>query len=429
MNIFLQNYLTRGFWGDEAWTALISSLSIPEIIRVTGEDFHPPFYYLLVHGFVQLFGANEWIRLISVVFWLLTPIPVYLLMRKSAGKTAAINGAVLVTTSPILFTYAFEARAYALLVFLSAAATLAFWKSMATRDSKWLIAYSIIATVGMYTHYYMWFMIAAQGMAWLCLYRKRLWKYLLVFGGLFLAQLPWIPILLKQVSTVKQSYWIGPIDSRTHWEWFIRVVAGDVDQPQRMFVVWMLLCLLVISPVLVRWRYKRWPKAYLYLWLWLMVPVVIPTIISLAFKPIFFYRYLIFSNMPILLIVVWGLSAVRKSVVCGMTAFLLAFYLSINVLNFGRFPNSMREELAKIFSDSREVKELVTVLPSFAEVMFYNRDKLPVRVLSEGILQSSGKALLDAFERGGKVTVGEAPIDKPYWLIKPGPVSEFYEEK
>src|SRR3989339_119337 len=131
------NYFSRGFWGDEAWTALISSLPVPEIIRVTGEDFHPPFYYLLVHGFMQLFGASEWIRLISVFFWMLTPLPVYFFMRKVAGKVVAINGALLVLAAPILFIYAFEARAYALLAFLSALTTLAFWKSMATRRRDW----------------------------------------------------------------------------------------------------------------------------------------------------------------------------------------------------------------------------------------------------------------------------------------------------
>ena len=421
------NYFSRGFWGDEAWTALISSLPVPEIIRVTGEDFHPPFYYLLVHGFMQLFGASEWIRLISVFFWMLTPLPVYFLMRKVAGKVVAINGALLVLAAPILFIYAFEARAYELLAFLSALTTLAFWKSMATRRRVWYVAYGVAAIIGMYTHYYMWFIIVAHAVAWLLLCRQRFWHYLLIFGVLLLAQAPWIPTLLSQVSTVKQGYWIGQINSMTHWEWFMRVMGGDTDQPQRMFVVWVLLLMIMVSPLLVWWRYRLWPRAYVYLWIWLVVPVFIPTIMSLAYKPVFFYRYLIFCSMPMLLIVVWGLASVRKSVACGVTAFLLAFYLSINGLNFARFPHSTREEMHSVLADTRQAKMLVTLLPSFAEVMFYNRGQFPVLVLEEGIVQSSGKALLDAYVRMNLVVVGKVPKDQFYWFIKPGPVSEYHE--
>lgn len=427
MDWLFHNYLTRGFWRDEAWTALIAALPISEIIRVTGEDFHPPFYYLLVYGFIRIFGSSEWIRLISVVFWGLIPWPVYWLMRKAAGKTVAVSGVILILMSPSLFIYAFEARSYALLAWLSAVTTWTFWKSMATKKSQWLIAYSMAAVAGMYTHYYMWFIIAVHGLTWLWWYRQQVWRYLLVWGGLIAAQLPWIPTILSQVTSVKNNYWIGQIDRWTHWEWFVVVAGGDTDQPQRMFVVWTILLLLMASPVLVRWRYRKWPKAYLYLWLWLLVPVVIPTVISVVFKPVFFYRYLIFSSMPMLLIVTWGLAAVRKSIAFGGVAFLLAFYVTINGLNFFRFPVSMREKLEKVFASNKEAKMLVTELLPFPEVMYYNRDRLPVRVTRERIRQDYGKALLDAYVRRQLVTVGEAPTDQSYWLMKLDSETEYHE--
>ncbi|MBU2543643.1 glycosyltransferase family 39 protein, partial [Patescibacteria group bacterium] len=95
-NLLLQNYITRGFWGDEAWTAVISRLSIPEIIQVTGQDFHPPLYYLIVHGFMQVFGESEWIRIISTIFFLLTLIPVYVFAKKIVNKTVAWVSTLLV---------------------------------------------------------------------------------------------------------------------------------------------------------------------------------------------------------------------------------------------------------------------------------------------------------------------------------------------
>lgn len=430
MNILLQNYLTRGFWGDEAWTALISSFSIPEIIRITGEDFHPPFYYFLVHGFIQLFGANEWIRLISVLFWLLTPIPVYLLARKFIAKGVALIAAILVLMSPILFTYAFEARSYALVAFISSFSTYSFWKALSTKNKKWFLVYFLLGAAGVYTHYYMWFIFAAHGVYWLLMNRRQFWKVLAVFGGMVLAQLPWVPTLLSQVSSVAGDYWIGAIDKRTHWEFFVRVAGGDHETPQRSFTIWVVLILLLLSLVVVKLKKRRYPREYVFLWVWLLIPVILPSLISL-YRPVFFYRYLIFSSIPILLISVWGLYEIKEWLAVGGAAFLLAFYLSINWLSFQRYPHTMREELSEVFAQTPESEEfkLVTVLPSFAEVMYYNQDRVEVQVLPLGIVQFSGKSLLDAFVREGGVKIEAARENETYWLVEPGPTSSLYKSQ
>ena len=78
------NYLTRGYWGDEAWTIGISRLPIAEIIKITGQDFHPPFYYFLVHYLGGLVGWGEVpIRLLSTFFFLLVPIFTYAMIIAS----------------------------------------------------------------------------------------------------------------------------------------------------------------------------------------------------------------------------------------------------------------------------------------------------------------------------------------------------------
>ena len=426
VGILTENYLTRGFWGDEAWTALISSFPMQEIVRVTAEDFHPPFYYFLVHGFIQVFGASEWIRLISTLFFLLTPLPVYFLAKQWLGKNLARLAAVLVLVSPILFTYAFEARAYALVAFISAFLTLAFWKALTTRLKKWFWLYFILGSIGVYAHYYMWFILAAHGIYWLIFEKSQWQRVVLTFGGIGLAQLPWVPSLLSQVKSVTENYWIGPIDKRTHWEFFIRVTGGDHGTPQQMFTVFSVLVFLVLSVIGMSLGKKHWPKGYIFLWMWLLVPVVLPSLISL-YRPVFFYRYLIFSTIPILLISLWGLYALRDSLAFGAGAFVLALYLSINVLSFGRYPHTMREELDNIFEETpTQDFKLVTVLPSFAEVMYYNQGRKIVQVLPLGLVQFSGKSLLDAFVRQGKIEVKDAGEDETYWLIEPGPTSTFH---
>lgn len=429
MRILFENYLTRGFWGDEAWTALISSFPLTEIIRVTAEDFHPPFYYFLVHGFIQIFGSSEMIRLISLAFFLITPIPVYLLAKKLTTKKIAWPAAIIVLSSPILFTYGFEARSYALVAFISAFSTLAFWQGLASKKKKWFWIYGILGAVGVYTHYYLWFIFASHGVYWLVIERKQIKRVLMAYMGILVAQLPWVPSLFSQVSSVADNYWIGPIGNRTHWEFFIRVTGGDHGTPQQMFTVFTFILLLIISLVAIKWRRKSIPKQYLFLWFWLLIPVIIPSLISL-YRPVFFYRYLIFSSIPIVLISLWGVFNLKNWLGWGVTGFILALYLSIDLLSFSRFPYTMREEVNSVFEQiGDDQTEIYTVLPSFAETMYYAGNRAKVSVLPLGLVQFSGKSLLDSYERQGIVEVKEAPIGKNYWLFEPGPKSELIPAK
>ncbi len=308
------------------------------------------------------------------------PIPVYLLAREFKGKTWGLAAAAVVLTSPILFTYAFEARTYALLAFLSAVSTLAFWKSLKREKWQWWGVYFGTAVIGVYTHYYMWFILAAHGIYWLVWERKNWVKVIGIFGGILLAQLPWLPTLVSQLASVAKSYWIAPIDKRTHLEWFVRVTGGDVTAPQQVIMAGAIFGLLIVSLFTVRWKEKRYPKAYLFLWTWLVVPVAIPSLLSL-YRPIFFYRYLIFSSIPILMISLWGLTALGRKVLIGGVTLVALGYMSLNIIIWQQYPYSMREEIQKDLAQSQGQKvKMVTVLPAFAEVMYYAQNRAVVQV-------------------------------------------------
>ena len=147
--------LDQSLWLDEAISVkAVRDFGVGGIINEFARgDFHPPLYYLLVHGFMQIFGESEWIRLLSTVFFILTLIPVYYLAKKLINKTAAWVSTVLVAFSPILFIYAFEARSYALLTLISVLTTLFFWQAVSlnpknkkpkAKNIKFWIVYALV---------------------------------------------------------------------------------------------------------------------------------------------------------------------------------------------------------------------------------------------------------------------------------------------
>lgn len=428
MSLLTENYITRGFWGDEAWTALISQRPIPEMIRVTGEDFHPPMYYLLVHAWGSLFGFSELaIRSLSFLFFATTPVITYLLSGYLfKERWARLLTSVLVTLSPILFTYAFESRAYAILTFLSVAASVLFWQSRTAKSLRWPIAYLLVAGFSVYVHYYAWFILASHGVYALLFEWKTIKKIWWVGIGVVLIQLPWVPVLFSQVSEVNNSYWIGAMNSRTHLEFFMRVAGGDLGMPLQIWTS-RIIALIVAVSLAFRFGKKKTTPFYLFLLCWLVVPTLIPTLISL-WTPVFFYRYLIFSSVPLLLLTVDGIRWLPRYASIAVAILVIGLYANLTWARFLQYPHTMRQELAKIQETKKtEDGPLYTVLPSFAEVMYYAQGSEEVRVTPEGLVQFSGKSLLDSYVRSGEVVIEEPPTDKAYWYVEPGPKSKLVE--
>lgn len=415
MNLLAQNYLSRGFWGDEAWTGLLTQLSVPEIIQVTGQDFHPPMYYLFVHLFTQLFGSSEAIRFVSLFFYLLLGIPVFFLAKELKNKWLRLASVVAVYASPIMFTFAFEARTYSLLAFLSACTTLFFWKALQDKKPKWWWLYFIFGSIGVYSHYYMWFILASHGFFWLFIDRKQFWRVFKVYFGILLVQLPWIPTLFAQVSSVVGNYWIGAMNERTHLEFFLRVTGGDIVTDQQKIIAYTFAGLLALSLV-VAIKMRKDVKFYTYLWFWFIIPTLLPTLVSL-YTPIFFYRYLTFSIIPIIFISFWAFKFVKKEFVLLIGA-MLAFWLGKTDFEIFKYsPHSMREKMEQIRAESpTDDYAIMTYLGAFAEVGYYDDQQHQLWVSEKGLVHFSGQALLDKYVEKGMAQIGTP--DRDYWLIE-----------
>lgn len=417
-----QNYINRGLWGDEAWTTLISQESITEIIRVTSEDFHPPLYYFITHFWIGAFGASEVVvRLLSTLFFILAVATTFWFARTIRNTRFAILATLLILTSPILTTYAFEARSYGLLALLSILSTFFFWQAISLQKKIYFVFYVVSSIAGLYTHYYFGFVLFSHSIFAIFVNRKNIFLWLGTYVIISLGYLPWLPTLLSQVSGVKQSYWIGAINERTHYEFYLRLLTGDFETKQRILMFWSGTFLLIVS-VFLAIRNKI-QKSYIFLWLLLIITVLIPSVISLVFAPIFFYRYLVFLYIPLAFLIVWGLEKYRVGVFLLCLSLLLQTTITISGL--ARHPYTMREEMIKINSQAKEGDTLATILNSFAEVAYYNKGERPLYILPENIVQFSGKSLLDSFARSGAVIIGYPPENQPYWLVEPGPKSEY----
>ena len=194
---------------DEAVTAgrvLVSSLPQTMHLVWSGEST-PPLYYLLAWLWSHLFGVHEvGLRSLSALFGTATIPVAYLVGRELIGRRTGLAIAAIVAVNPMLVWYSQDARAYALLVLLSAVALLFFLRARRTGAARDLAWWTVFSALALAAHYFAFFPFAIESV-WL-LATVRLRRVLWAVGGVALAGVALAPIALHQAAG-ENNNWIA----------------------------------------------------------------------------------------------------------------------------------------------------------------------------------------------------------------------------
>jgi hypothetical protein len=148
-------------WTDELfsvyWSQLDPGFLVGEGARL---ETNPPAYYLLLHGWIDLFGTSAFaVRLPSVLFSSATVLVVYAIGRVLLDRTAARLAGLFAALSPVAIFFAQEARTYALLALCCSLALLALagyanrLAATGTRSWCWLALFVGSAVAAFLLHY------------------------------------------------------------------------------------------------------------------------------------------------------------------------------------------------------------------------------------------------------------------------------------
>lgn len=113
----LRFWTTSPMWLDETLTVNIASLPLEEIPDALRRDGHPPLYYVLLHGWMQLFGTSDTaVRALAGIFGVATIPMTWLVGRRVGGRTVAWAAAVIAAALPFGIRYSTESRMYSLVM-------------------------------------------------------------------------------------------------------------------------------------------------------------------------------------------------------------------------------------------------------------------------------------------------------------------------
>jgi 4-amino-4-deoxy-L-arabinose transferase-like glycosyltransferase len=301
IGIFLRFY-NLGFnslWLDEASTYTISVKSFADIWQVTASgEFNPPLFYWAEHIMLML-GNNEVIlRFIPALLGVLTIPLFYLIGKEFLDRNAGIIAAAACTVSPFLIYYSQEARAYMMMLFFVALATIFFLRAMKSGSLIHWILFGVFSALAFWSHFYAFVMIGALVLCALIEWAPRIRTELTNLKMLVAGIIVFVVLSLPLIIVTLQLFVLRTSSAPTYgiqglgiiYETFIQV-AGMND------IAMYLLVALFIVGILVAFRIGKNKGIFL------VLITVLTFVISyiLSFKMPMLPRYLIFLSILLFL--------------------------------------------------------------------------------------------------------------------------------
>lgn len=370
-------------WHDESFSALLIRYPYKEMIDRIILDVHPPLYYMLLRIWDFMLGDSLFsLRLFSVFFGILTVYFTYLFIKNAfKSEKLGLISAAFIALNPFQIQYSSEARMYTLGTFL---AVLSSWLLVKALESlknsnelnleqnnnkfinnntepsgknkknifdsikekikkyQWWILYGVSAALAYYTHYYLLFSIAAQGL-FVILWgyknyslKAKEWLKSANIRGAFIGYtvsivlfLPWIPVLLKQLGQVEENYWIPKMNMYSILNTIFKIFSGtNINTGNTELILFTIIFIAIFVFAL-----KREKNDYKCL---IALSFILPFVLAIGLsykRSLYLDRYFVFTGLFYFMILALFLEQITKNI---LKKALLAFLLIASVLFFIR---------------------------------------------------------------------------------------------
>ncbi len=151
----------QDIWWDEARNIDVASRPVQAILQAPELDIHPPGYFLLLHGWLQVAGITAFTTRFFSLWWgvLLVPLSIAL-ARRLGGVGLGWGVALYITLAPFLIGEAQETRMYTLAFALLTLTAREFWQVWQGRSRTWLGLGTLMAAAVL-VHYSTVFVLSA----------------------------------------------------------------------------------------------------------------------------------------------------------------------------------------------------------------------------------------------------------------------------
>lgn len=309
----LKGLTFQSFWNDELFSAWVSDpdRNLADVIRLTLNDVHPPFYQVVLWLWYSLFGYTEVAaRFLSALFGAAGILTVFFLGKELFNSRVGLSAVILTSLNAFHLYYSQEVRSYALLFLLSSLSYLFFLKLLKGFQKKYFFLYLAATLLLVYTHYYGFYVVLSQGLSvlfYVVFLKDKRRRIILTFlpAGLVLglASTPLFPTLLARAETAQS--WIP----KPEWTYVLSYFSSYFKDNLLIVVFSVLIMISVAGLIPVSGSKRRAPM--LVLWTWVFSCLGLPFLQSLLFAPTLTTRNTIIVLPAIIILIGAGLETIR----------------------------------------------------------------------------------------------------------------------
>lgn len=411
---------SESLWLDEAYSERISHLGPVDMIKtiIDQEENNPPFYYVLLHYWTEMFGNDEFsLRLLSVLFGSMSILLIYSLGSLIVNKNVGLAAALILALSLFQVKYSQEARCYTLLLFLTLSSYYSLLKLMWTGKLKYSMIYILSGAIIIYTHHYGALILVSQNIYYFTKYflshrvgeisLKRWILYQLILFLVFIPEL----LLIKEASSLHEGFWIPKPN--------VKVFFGTVLEysgSTKLFVLYSIFALVGILKAVPLKQFAgirdsfssrecktdaanlpRIEAIYLLLIL-LFILNVIPFLVSIFITPIYGVRYTIAGSMAFYLLVAIGIEATGNNTFKLFIIGLLALLSIYPLHRYYKFTDKQQwRDAVHYIENNAKPGDNVMVYPAFETISaeYYSKINdlkiLPPDGQNPVLIESNGK--------------------------------------
>lgn len=184
---------------DELWELTIVNLPVGEIVGI-GDGF-PPLFHVIFRGLLVAGVGDMAGRIMSATLGIAT-VWVTWRLGKRISPAVGIGSAFAVAISPLLVLLSQEGRAYGVFILLAGLLLLATWEVIDNASTRSWVFFSVVATLGLYSHYMFTLALASAEIVLLWnIARDSSWRRWIVAHAWIAVAL--IPLLLVAIEDFK----------------------------------------------------------------------------------------------------------------------------------------------------------------------------------------------------------------------------------
>lgn len=361
---------SRPIWYDEAFSILFSEKGLGQMLYGTlaptgagSADIHPLGYYILLWGWMKIFGRSLIaVRILSTLAGLATVYLVRQISQELFDTKTAETAMLIAAIAPFQVHYAQEIRMYAFLAMWLLLATYAYLRGSRSGNLRWWLVFGIASALAQYTHNLAAFSLIPLAFTPLI---KRDWKTFrsLLISGLLAVflYLPWLMQLPAQLAKVDQSYWVPNPGISTLFT-LLLVFTTNVPLPTAWILPGLAIAILILMIGLLQTiRVKDKTNGA-----WVLYLSVVPPIFLFTFSqwiPVYIERALLPSGAFFCIWLAWtihhtNLPIVGRSLVLGLLA--ISFSAGIyQHLSYRGFPYGPFKEMTTFLQESIKPGDLI----------------------------------------------------------------------